>query len=307
HRPIRALPSRPRVRPRHGVEPRANALRQDEQQRHRHVHPRLRRPAPPLAWVIHSSVTGASMPIFDAVVQDLRLAARTLRKRLGFTAVAVLTLAIGIGANVAIFGAVNTMLLRRLPFRDPDRLMVVSMTRPPVHQMPAMDNFVWSFPTFVVFRQAQTAFSDVTLFADWQTTILGGDAAQRIQAEQTDDRYLPTLGIRPALGRNFTTEETRVPKGPKVALLGDALWRQRFDADPDVVGRTINLGGDPYTIIGVMPPSFHGLTGHAQLWTTILAVNPDAASEEGRHLYTVIARVKPGVSSAFAKDQVQQL
>ena len=122
------------------------------------------------------------MSTVDVILQDLRLAARALRKRLGFTVVAVLTLAIGIGANVAIFGAVDTMLLRRLPFRDPDQLMVVSMTRPPMHQMPAMDDWVWSLPKFAVFRDAQTVFSDVTIYTDWQTAVLGGDAAQRLNA-----------------------------------------------------------------------------------------------------------------------------
>jgi len=246
------------------------------------------------------------MSTVDVILQDLRLAARALRKRLGFTVVAVLTLAIGIGANVAIFGAVDTMLLRRLPFRDPDQLMVVSMTRPPMHQMPAMDDWVWSLPKFAVFRDAQTVFSDVTVYADWQTTVLGGDGAQRLEAEVTDDHYLPTLGIRPAHGRNFTADETRVPNGPKVALLGDALWRQRFDADSAVVGHTINLGGQPYTIVGVMPPGFHGLSGRAQLWATIMAARPEAA-DGSMYLLTLIARRKPGVSPALAKDRVRQL
>src|SRR5579859_5620158 len=163
------------------------------------------------------------MSTVDAIAQDLRIAARGLRKRLGFTVVAVLTLAIGIGANVAMFGAVNTMLLRRLPFRDPDQLMVVSLTIPPAHEMPANDDMPWSLPKFAAFRDAQTVFSDVTVYSDWQVVLLGGDAALQLKAEMTDDHYLPTLGIRPALGRNLTADETRVPKGPKVALLSDAL------------------------------------------------------------------------------------
>ncbi len=135
------------------------------------------------------------MSTVDAIVQDLRIAIRALRKRRGFTVVAVLTLAIGIGANVAIFGAVNTMLLRRLPFRDPDRLTVVSLTIPPVHQMPAMDDMAWSLPKFAVFRDAQTVFSDVALYSDWQVVLLGGDAARPLEAEMTDSHYLPTFGI----------------------------------------------------------------------------------------------------------------
>jgi hypothetical protein len=247
------------------------------------------------------------MSIVDAIVRDLRIAARALRKRLGFTVVAVLTLVIGIGANVAIFGAVNTMLLRRLPFRDPDQLMVVSLTIPPEHQMPANDDMAWSLPKFAVFRDAQTVFSDATVYSDWQVVLLGGDAALQLKAEMTDDHYLPTLGIRPALGRNFTADETRVPNGPKVALLSDALWRRRFDADSAVVGRTINLSGDPYTVVGVMPPGFHGLTGHAQLWATIMAATPEAASESMMHFLTLIARRKPDASPELAKDQVRQL
>jgi len=236
--------------------------------------------------------------LLESVVQDVRFAARALCRRPGFTAVAALTLAVGIGATVAIFSAVDAMLLRRLPFREPERLMTVSLTMPATDAFPARDDMVWSVPKFAVFRDAQTVYEDLALFSPWQATVRGADGAERVRAELTDAEYLPTLGVSPALGRNFATDEARAPGGPKVVLLGDALWRRRYAADAGVVGRTIDVGNDRYTIIGVLPPDFRGLTGRAELWTTIVSGDLRSVGEEWAHAhsFSLVARFKSGVS-----------
>ena len=249
--------------------------------------------------------SGASA--LDALRQDVRFAWRTLRARPGFTAVAVLTLAIGIGANVAIYSAVDAMLLRRLPFADPDRLMKVSLTRPPHGEFPASDDAVWSHPKYVVFRDAQRAFSDVAIYTDYQQTIRGGGEPERAWGEYVDARYLPTLGVLPALGRNFTAQEDREPGAARVAIISDALWRRRFSADPAVAGRAIDLGGEPYTIVGVAPPRFAGLSGRAEFWLPVLAEGDWVAREAWSHSYTMIARRAPGVSEAQAMEAVRAL
>jgi len=159
----------------------------------------------------------------DMARQDIRFALRTFRRTLTFTAVAVLTLAIGIGANTAIFSAVDAMLLRPLPYREPERLMKVSLTIPPRGSNPSRDDVVWSYPKFATFRDAQTVFESVSLWTDQQATVRTGGEAERVRYELTDSRYLPTLGLTPAFGRNFAPDEDRAAGGPRVALLSYAL------------------------------------------------------------------------------------
>ena len=249
--------------------------------------------------------SGASA--LDALWQDLRFAVRALRTRPGFTVVAVLTLAIGIGANAAIFSAVHAMLLRRLPLADPERLVKVSLTAPARAGVLSRDDAPWSYPKFVVFRDAQRAFADLTLYQGTQFTVREGDEAERVRGEYVDARYLPVLGLRPALGRNLAPEEDRAPGGPRVALLGDGLWRRRYGADPAVVGRILHVDGQPYTVLGVLPPGFHGLTGRAELWIPTLAQSAQVVGEAWNHGYTLVARLAPGGSLKRAREEVAQL
>ena len=146
----------------------------------------------------------AGLGFFDTLEQDVRFALRSFRRSPGFTAVAVLTLAVGIGANTAIFSAVDAMLLRPLPFKEPERLMTVNMTVPAQGDRPAWDNAPWSYPKYVVFRDAQTLFERVGMWLDMQATVRVGTDAERTGIEIVDGEYLPTLGIAPVIGRNFT-------------------------------------------------------------------------------------------------------
>ena len=249
----------------------------------------------------------AGLGFFDTAEQDVRFALRSFRRAPGFTAVAVLTLAVGIGANTAIFSAVNAMLLRPLPFREPERLMKVNLTVPPRGDQPGWDGAPWSYPKFDAFRRAQTVFEDLSLWTDAQATVRVGSDAERAFHEQVDSRYLPTLGLRTVLGRNFARDEDTAPGGPRVAILSDAFWQRRFNADPGVLGRTVDVDGNPFTIVGVLPPGFRGLSGRAELLVPVLSEQADIINEAWSHSYELVARVRPGVSPAAAKVAVQQL
>ena len=249
----------------------------------------------------------AGLGFFDTARQDVTFALRSFLRTPGFTAVAVLTLAVGIGANTAIFSAVNAMLLRPLPFREPERLMQVSLTVPPRGDAPGRDDAPWSLPKFSVFKKAQTVFEDVSLWASAQGTLRVGTDAERSWYEFADARYLPTLGIRPAIGRNFSAEEDATPGGPRVVILSDAFWQRRFNADSSVVGRSLIVDGDPYTVVGVLPPGFRGLSGRAELLVSFMAQDATMLGEAWSHAYELLARLKPGVSPDAAKAAVRQL
>jgi predicted permease len=249
----------------------------------------------------------AGLGFFDTLEQDVRFALRSFRRAPGFTIVAVLTLAVGIGANTAIFSAVNAMLLRPLPFREPDRLMQVNLTVPARGNDPGRDNAPWSYPKFVVLRQAQTVFEDLTLWTEGQGTVLIGTDAERTTFELADARYLPTLGLRTSFGRNFSAEENATPGGTRVAILTDAFWQRRFNADSSVIGRAFNIDGNPCTIVGVLPPGFRGLSGRAELLVSFMSQDAQELGEPWSHGYDLIARLKPGVSPEAAKTAVHQL
>jgi len=249
----------------------------------------------------------AGLGFFDTAEQDVRFALRSFRRAPGFTAVAILTLAVGIGANTAIFSAVDAMLLRPLPFKEPDRLMTVNLTVPPRGDTPARDDAPWSYPKAVVFRRAQTVFEDVALWMGFQATVRVGTDAERANFEFVDAHYLPTLGIRPAIGRNFGADEDRTPDGPKVAILSDAFWQRRFNADPAVLGRTLDVDGKAYTVVGVLPAGFRGLSGRAELLIPMMAQPAEQLSQPWSHSYEMLARLEPGVAPELAKSVVRQL
>ena len=243
----------------------------------------------------------------DMLRQDVRFALRTFRRTIPFTTVAVLTLAIGIGANTAIFSAVDAMLLRPLPFPEPDRLMKLSLTVPPRGGQPGSDDMVWSVPKFFTYRDAQQSFASVSLWADMQTTVRIGGEAERLYAERVDSKYFPTLGVRPGFGRTFSAGEDAAPGGPRVAVLSEALWARRFNGDSAVLGQTINIDGQPHTIVGVAPPAFRGLSGQAEFWVSLMALSAEDINQPWSHSYYGIGRLKPGVSPDQANVEIARL
>jgi putative ABC transport system permease protein len=235
---------------------------------------------------------------FENLAQDLRYAVRGLARRPGFTVVAVLTLAIGIGATTAIFSAVDALLIRPMPYARPDELMKVTLVTPKRGERPGTDEMVWSYPKFIVFRDAQHLFSEVSAYTTQQFTITSGDV-ERIRGEWVGATYLRTLGIAPARGRDFERSEDDHYGAPRQAILSYALWERRFNADPSVVGRRIDLDKNPYDIIGVAPRDFRGLTGEAEIFVPI-TVNPPSEFSPQMHSFSVVARRAQGVTVAQA-------
>jgi hypothetical protein len=191
-------------------------------------------------------------PGLEALWQDLRYGARMLLKAPGFAAVAVASLAIGIGANTAIFSVVDKLLIRKLPVDEPDRLVVVSASRG------AGVSTMSNFPDFVDYRDRNEVFDGLVCYTQRALTLSTGDQADRIQGMIVSGNYFTALRVQPALGRSFLPEEDRTPGAHAVVVLGYGLWQRHFGADPSVLGRRVSLNGSPFTVVGVAPPDFNG-------------------------------------------------
>src|SRR3712207_746463 len=188
------------------------------------------------------------------LLQDVRFGVRMLAKRPGFALVAVLTLALGIGANTAIFSVVNAVLLNPLPFPSPGRLVALGQTSP--ENRAALSQF--SFRNFADLREQSRAFERLAAYYNGNLTLTGQGEAARLRATVATADLFPLLGASPALGRPFLPEEDNPGGGGAgyPAILSWDCWRQHFGGDAAVVGRTIYLSGDPYTVVGVMPANF---------------------------------------------------
>ena len=242
------------------------------------------------------------------IAGDLRFALRVFRRTPGFTLVTILTLAIGIGANTAIFSALNALLLRPLPWVEPDRLMKLSITRPARGERPANDDAVWSWLKFKVLRRNQNVFQSTGLYSSIpEVTVRSADGAERIPSEMATGDYFQTLGESPLLGRVFSSEEDSVATGRRVVILSHRLFTRGYNADPEVIGSSMNIIGEPFIVIGVMKPGFNGMTGRADLWLPIPAIDPSSLTEAWSHSYFAIARLAPGISTAQAKAATLQL
>ncbi|MFZ0592607.1 MAG: ABC transporter permease [Bryobacteraceae bacterium] len=225
------------------------------------------------------------------ILQDLSYGLRGLLKNRGFTAVALVTLALGIGATSAIFSVVYAVLLRSLPYRDPARLVAVyediSQAGFP-HNTPAPGNYAaW---------RAQTGiFQDVAASKGTSYDLTGsGESPEKLDAAAVTQNLFTTLGTKPVLGRTFLREEDR-PEGPKVAVISHRLWRRRFGSSPNIIGQQILLDDLKYTVVGVLPPGFSFPNSETDVWTPI-AFTPKELAEFGSHYLDVVARLQPGVS-----------
>jgi putative ABC transport system permease protein len=237
----------------------------------------------------------------EALWQDLRHAFRALRKSPGFTAVAVLTLGLGIGANTAIFSVVENVLLRPLPYRDPGALVQVWNTYLP--QFPQAANSPGDFQDF--HRQA-TSFSDMAAFVDIPEgfNLTGEGEPQRLEARYATSGFFPMLGIQPVAGRAFHPEEDK-PGAAPVLMLSHRFWQARFGADPSVIGRTLVLDGRGFTLVGVLPNAFR-MAPTTDLWMPVGQYADDLTSHL-HHEFSILARVKPGVSTSQAQAELATL
>ena len=245
--------------------------------------------------------------LLSGLAGDCKYALRSLRKRPGFTAIAVATLGLGLGASSAIFSVIDGALIRPLPFPNADRLAAISLRMP----MPAsrtMVDMVWSYPKFVMFRDRQPVFSSIALHSSETLAIDDRDGAERVSGEGVGSAYFDLLGARPTMGRGFLPAEDSVGGGNSVVVVSDAFWRARLGADPNPLGKTIDIGGTQRTIVGVMPPSVRGLNGDAQFWVPITGARSARALQiAGAHNISMIGRLAPGVSLEAAEQAVAAL
>jgi putative ABC transport system permease protein len=236
----------------------------------------------------------------DTLLQDLRYGARSLARSPAFTAVAVLALALGIGANSAVFSMVDGVLLRPLPYGNADRAVMLWST------WPGYDRTWLSEPEVVDYRSQRQVFDLVAPFSLGNATLTGDGEPERVRAASLSAEVLPALGVSPALGRNFTAAEDLPDSlAGRVALLSHALWQRRYAADPSIVGRSIQVGLRQFTVVGVLPDEFrlpNDFVGEpVQLYSPIgLDPNPDP-DERGNHGLYAVARLAPGVTPARAQ------
>src|ERR1044071_5281066 len=188
----------------------------------------------------------------ETLLKDVRFGTRTLMKNPGFAVVAVIALALGIGANTAIFSVVNAVLLRPLPYPTPERIMTLWQNR----EASGGPEREWTTPAdFKDWREQSQTFESMGAFASWGPTLTGQDEPEQLRGAIVSYDMFSVLGVEPALGRSFTKEEDQ-QGAERVVVLSNGLWRRRFGADPSMVGKTISLSGDSFTVIGVMPPGF---------------------------------------------------
>ena len=232
--------------------------------------------------------------------QNLKFALRQLAKSPEFTTVAILILALGIGANTAIFSVVHAVLLEPLPFQDPDRLVQIWHV-PPQSSFPGMTRFAVSAANFLDWQKQNDVFEQMSLYHFGSYDLIGSGKPESIRAGVVSSEFFWILGVQPILGRVFTPEEDQPGKDHE-AILSWKLWKQRFASDPNVIGRTMNLDGTPYVIVGVMGPRMNK-PDFAQIWTP-LGLTAAEAVVRGEHHYLVIARLKSGVALEQAQSRM---
>ena len=246
--------------------------------------------------------------MFSNLTQDILYALRQLRKNPGFALVAVVTLALGIGANTAVFSVIDAVMLRPLPYYHPEGLIEAQSSEN--HEFGA---FNVSYPDFFDWRSQNHTLEHLVSYHDTEYTLTGLDRPIQVDSEIVSWDLLPALGVRPELGRGFLPEEEKT--GSKVILISHALWSSQFGVNKSIIGQTVKLSGALYTIVGVMPPSFRFPVGRPtnSIWTT-LAVDNDPVTDphpivtnRGAHFLNVFGRLKPGASVSQASQDLNNI
>jgi putative ABC transport system permease protein len=236
----------------------------------------------------------------ESLLSDVRYAIRNLIKRPGFTAIAVITLALGIGANSAIYSIINALLIKPLPIPEQDRVVAIwdkNPSRGVQHNEVAMANYLdW--------RAQNHSFEQLALYRWWSTNLTGGDTPERVQGFLVTANFLDVVGVKPFNGRNFSDEENQ-PGKDAVAIITYSLWQRRFAADPDIVNKTITTNGIARTVIGVLPEGFNFPKG-AEVYAP-MPMTPEVIKSRGSHSYYVIGRLKAGVSLESAQAEIDTM
>ena len=245
--------------------------------------------AEPIAW-------GAERKnVMENLWQDLRYSIHTMLKQPGFTAVAVLALALGIGGNTAIFSLVNSILLRQLPFRQPEQLVLVSSRRPDSDKRP------FNLPDFIDYRDQNKSLDGISAYANWSANLTDRGDPERLQGLRISANAFQMLGVEAVVGRTLLPADD-TPGQERVAVVSYGLWKRRFGADPQLVGKTLTLNGASYTVVGVLPSQFFFPIREAEL---AVPLAPDADPWRGVRTSTnflrAVARVKPGITREQAE------
>jgi putative ABC transport system permease protein len=237
----------------------------------------------------------------DTLRHDLVHAFRSLRKSPSYAAVTILTLALGIGANSAIFSVVNGVLLKPLPYPHPEQLLFITS------QFPALgfDQFWVSAPEFVEFRERQRSFDDVGAYRAGAVNLGTSDQPRRVNSAIATSELMPVLGVQPMRGRQFTRADT-LPGAEDVAVLSAEIWQSAFGRDESVVGRVIPIDGVPTRVVGIMPPGYDVHDSKVQVWLP-LTLDPASPGNRGGHFLYLVGRLKPGTGLAQARADVESM
>src|SRR5688572_3464861 len=257
--------------------------------------------APKYSVVTGSPMNGCRRNVMRDLYQDLRYALRVLTKNPGFTAVAVIALALGIGANTAIFSVVNTVLLRPLPFKDPEQLVMV-------FEDSRAHGFPRDTPTaanYIDWRDQNQVFEGMGAIAGVSLNLTGVGDPERLVGYRVSVSLFPMLGVSPQLGRWFTTEEDQAGANP-VVIMSHRLWQRRFGGDPNIVGKPLTLSGRSVTVVGVMPAGFRIDSEAEELWVPI-AFTEEEQQNRSAHYLDVVARLKPGVTLPQAQAEMSTI
>ncbi|MBO0857334.1 MAG: ABC transporter permease, partial [Chloracidobacterium sp.] len=238
--------------------------------------------------------------------QDLRYGARMLWKNPGFSAVAVITLALGVGANTAIFSVVNASLLRPLPYQDSDRLVVLSTN---TNKDGALGNA--GYTTFVDWRERSNSFERMVVIRSWGGVLTGQGEPEVVRGLRVSADYFKLLGVSPALGRDFRVEEDR-PDKRFVVVISHALWQRRFNSDLQVIGKQLILNDQPFAIVGVMPPNFSDFLasnfyGAAEVWAPVGYDIAQPFACRSCERLKAVARLKPEITPAHAGAEMSAI
>jgi putative ABC transport system permease protein len=242
----------------------------------------------------------------STIWQDIRYGMRMLWKSPGFTLVAVLALALGIGANTAIFSVVNAMLLRPLPYQDSDRLVVLWETNPSLANVFLRTHNEASPANYLDWKQQQTVFEDIAAYRWNDYNLTGsGDTPEQLTGNPVTANLFDVLKVKPLIGRTFRPEESD-PKSDRVAVLSYGLWQRRFGGDANIIGKSLTLNGNPTTVVGVMPADFEFPGAFSELWTALRFAGDQPPSRGAHFLYTR-ARLKPGVTLQQAQAEMDTI
>lgn len=236
----------------------------------------------------------------NTILHDIRYGARALAARPGFAIVAILTLALGIGINTAIFSVVDSVMLKPLPFKDPDRLVSAWRTLP----QRADEQLTVSADLFLEWKELNQTFDDMAIYTEWSFNVTGGDVPDHVEGLKVSAGFLSTLGAETMLGRIFAADEDQ-PGKSDVVVISHQFWQSRFGSAPDIIGRDITIDDQKKEIIGVMPPSFRFF--HEGLDVIVpatldLAQLKNASQREA--FYKIVARLRPGLTIEQTQAQL---